>query len=102
MNTIFCSQMRHELRDTFAVRGWQEGAILIALTIVFDQVRKILFEKGKKDRGGAWLEKQRIGEDVTCPGFGCGFHDAFKIGRGIGDAGKYGTAAYADIESSLG
>ena len=71
---------------------------MIALAIVSHQVREMLLEEGKKDRGRARLQKQRPGENVARPSRCGGAHHGLEIGRRVRNAGqnRRATDAYAD------
>jgi len=48
MDAMLAAQTRHQLREPLAIRGREEGTLLVALAVACDQVREFLFEKGKK------------------------------------------------------
>ena len=78
---VFLPEVRDELRQTLAVCRRKKRVILIALSVIFDQVREILLEEGKKDRGGAGLQEKGIREDVVRACLGSRSYQCFQIHR---------------------
>jgi len=54
---VLFSKARYELRQALSVRGREEGAVLIPLTIALSQMRKVLPEEWEKHGSGAGFEK---------------------------------------------
>src|SRR5271156_6215817 len=100
-DAVFLAEAGDELRHALAIRLRQERAVLIALAIVFDQLREVLFEEGKKNCRGTGLEKQRSGKDVAGSGGGGRANYGLQAGGRIGDAWKHGRATHAHGESCL-
>ena len=61
---VFLAEVRDELRQALSVCWRKKCMILIALPVVFDQVRKILLKEREKDGGRTGLQEKRIREDV--------------------------------------
>src|SRR5713226_798758 len=65
---IFLPQTRHQPRQPLRVSLWQKRAVCVTLAIKFDQGREVLFQKRKKHRRRARLQKERVGIYVLCSG----------------------------------
>src|SRR6266849_8448857 len=66
---IFLPQTRHQPRQPFGGSRRQKRAVCITFAIKVDQGREVLFQKRKKHRRRARLQKERVGIYVLCSGF---------------------------------
>lgn len=98
---VFRAQTSHQLRQSLAVCGGEEGPMMISLAIIFYEVGEVLFEEGKKYSGGTGLEEQRIGEYVFGASFGSGANHRFQIFGGIGNPWNHRRAAHSDPQARL-
>src|SRR5438270_5362378 len=98
---VLLAQPRDQLRQAFAVRRHKEGATLISLPVTLHQLRKILFEKRKKNRRRARFKKQGIGKNVIGSRFGSGADESFEIVWRVCDSGDHWRTADPDTNSRL-
>src|SRR5258708_20515967 len=96
---VLCTEDGDQLAKTLSVRRRKKCMIVIALSIVFYQVRKILLEERKKDRGGAGLQEKGIREDVVPASLGSRSYEHFQIPRCVRDAGPYRRTTHAPSQS---
>src|SRR5258705_10547219 len=60
-HAVFSPQDAHEFSDSLAIGGRYKRVLPVALAIVLDQVREMLFEKGHEDLFRAGLQEKWVG-----------------------------------------
>src|ERR1700757_1419313 len=99
IDTIFLPQTLHQLGEWPAIGFRQEGAVFVSLPVVFDQVGKLLFQEGQKNRSRAGLEEERIRVDIFASGFRGGSDQRLQIAGRIRNARKDWSTDDASVHS---
>src|SRR5579862_3339595 len=98
---VLLPQTMNQLREPLRICRWPKGAVLITVTIILDQVGKVLFEERKKDGRRTGLQKKWIGKNIICATRRCSSNQSLKICGGVGDSRNHRRAADSDPQSCL-
>src|SRR6266852_1407291 len=72
-------QTSNQLRNALVIRLREECTVVESLAIACHQMWELLFQEGKKHRGGTWFQEERIGINVLASRFSSSLHQRLQI-----------------------